>query len=251
LAVKCNNKTEIQFIYAYILPFIGKPLFIPIMRVLLRAFNCNYARSNSPYVTWSDDPSLICWQGLHIIMVILSAISLLMYYPFAIRLVPAWQYLTDNLDIQYRSSYLIIQYQLKFIFVFLTVFLTYIPLAYLIICTIGITVFVLLVFAFSPANNQKVNFWSKILFSCAFWTVICSLTTYFMTNGENSIIPTIMFFIGNAFIIIIGFVLSNSKFCNRLYENSARKTKTLMKLTALNNVPSTATELVNTEDPQT
>jgi len=220
----CASLSIFQLIFAYILPFIGKPLFMPIIRVLLKAFDCNYSQAT---ITWSEDPSLICWKDQHLGIAILSAIGLIMYYPFAIRLLPAWQYLLSNLDIHYSSSYLIVSYQIKFILVFFTVFFSYIPPFYLSVCVIGISTLVILQCVMKPASSKKINYWRMIFLCCVLWELTCSLITYFL---ENSIVPTILLLVGWGLILILGLLLSHRTLTN----DFAHKSKALVQLTTLN-----------------
>jgi len=209
-----------------------KTLFMRILHVLLQAFNCSYtstgpiANRSVQALTWIGDSSLECWKNEHLVIVVLSAFAIVDYYPFAVRLAPAWQYIIGTLDINYRSSYLIISLQIKFVLVFFTVFFSYIPNLYLSVCVIGISALVILQFIMKPANIKKINNWRMTFLCCALWTVICSLTTYFIIDGADSLVPTIMLFVGWAIIIFIGLSLS----VDNLRENLAHRSRALAEM---------------------
>lgn len=103
-----------MFIFTLFYKLIVLALFNIVSQTFLDTFNCNWTSDIQPYKL-VDDTSIECLSGTHSIMVIISLVCLISYYPLSSYAMPNFQFAEKTLDLKYRPSYLILYFQVNFI----------------------------------------------------------------------------------------------------------------------------------------
>jgi len=226
-----------SFTFAFLLSPLGRTLYMPILNVLLLTFSCTYDISEGN-ITFNADPSLFCWRNGHLAYVVFAIIGILLYYPFAVRLNPVWQQLPRLLDIHYKSSYLILAAQVKFILVAASVFFRTYTLIYLIVCYFCVISLLVLQIGMKPCNILKINIIRIILLSITLWTVICVTVSYVLStepSNNNNVYLEVMLYGGWLVIVIIGFVLYKGILSGRLQTLMSHRSAKIKELAVFNN----------------
>lgn len=103
-----------MFFFTFIYKLMILSLFNIITQTFLDTFNCNWTASTPPY-TLIDDTSIECFSDSHNKFVLIALISLIAYYPLSSYAMPNFQFAEKSLDLKYRSSYLILYFQVNFV----------------------------------------------------------------------------------------------------------------------------------------
>ena len=72
----------------YVLPPVGNALFLPLINVLLSTFVCAPQLSSTGEFVMVESGSVMCYTGVHNTLMVISGISLVLYYPVALQNLP-------------------------------------------------------------------------------------------------------------------------------------------------------------------
>jgi hypothetical protein len=103
-----------MFFFTFFYKLLILALFNIVSQTFLNTFNCNWTSATQPY-TLIDDSSVECFSSSHNMMVLISLVCLIAYYPLSSYAMPNFQFAEKNLDLKYRPSYLILYFQVNFI----------------------------------------------------------------------------------------------------------------------------------------
>jgi len=182
-----GNISLIRNLIAYGLPIIGTVLFTPILKILISPWVCNYDAGPGTTNTHQylvDGTTYICYQPTHIAILVCAILSFIIYFPTAVRFYPAWQQLQTNLDIHYKSNYLIIAAVLKFSMVVVNAFALN-SAVYLTFSLIFVVTHFLFLLIRRPANIPEINGIKLVSIGAVLWSGICALVAVIIDNPDN------------------------------------------------------------------
>jgi len=203
--------------------------FLPVLNVLVKPVSC----ANNP--TFVLNSEVLCWSTASIPFVICAFLGWLLFYPAAVYLVPAWQHLQEGLDIYYKSSFLIISYQMKFVLTIVASFTITLPSVYIGTVVIICTGLLLLQLKFSPCNLPTINFWKTAFYTAVVWADIVAVVSICITkyipnaSPEISLIPVFLIYPGWFLILIISVILFFHKFNMEMKNRRTSKLKELVQ----------------------
>ncbi|CAG9328930.1 unnamed protein product [Blepharisma stoltei] len=94
----------------WFMPVLGNLCFIPFVSILLDIFVCDQSIGNNFSDSFlAKDCNQFCWQGSHIIYVILSILALLTYEPLAVFCRPLWQEFQSQLHVKTSPTFLMVK----------------------------------------------------------------------------------------------------------------------------------------------
>lgn len=102
-----------MFFFTFIYKLLILSLFNLITQTFLDSFNCNWTSLTTPY-TLIDDTSVECFSDSHNRMLLIALVGIITYYPLSSYAMPNFQFAEKSLDLKYRSSYLILYFQVNF-----------------------------------------------------------------------------------------------------------------------------------------
>ncbi len=103
-----------MFFFTFIYKLMILSLFNAITQTFLDTFNCNWTSSSTTTYVLNDDTSIECFSDVHNRFILISLIGILVYYPLSSYAMPNFQFAEKSLDLKYRSSYLILYFQVNF-----------------------------------------------------------------------------------------------------------------------------------------
>ncbi len=89
-------------------------LFNIITQTFLDGFNCNWTDYSTTKYYLTDDSSMECLSDSHSKFLLIGLIGIILYYPLSSYAMPNFQFAEKSLDLKYRSSYLILYFQVNF-----------------------------------------------------------------------------------------------------------------------------------------
>lgn len=102
-----------MFFFTFIYKLMILSLFNIIIQTFLNTFNCNWMSSTTPYYL-IDDTSVECFSDSHNRFLLIALFGIIIYYPLSSYAMPNFQFAEKSLDLKYRSSYLILYFQVNF-----------------------------------------------------------------------------------------------------------------------------------------
>jgi len=202
LTTPFSDKLLLNFI-----PMCGTALLLPITKQLISAFTCV---EGSHEIMLKVDNNIICFESAHTTYIIYSIIGLTIFIPTALLLRPYWQQVQVNLDIQYKSNFLIYYSYIIIIYVLLCAFIT-VQWIYVAISFIAIVILLILQITLQPCILEKVNLWKTTVLVCTMWTAICSVVALVLNNTAN-ITPAILLYTGILVILLISYIIYRRKY---------------------------------------
>jgi hypothetical protein len=104
-----------MFFFTFIYKLMILSLFNIITQTFLDTFNCNWTSSSSTIYLLNDDPTIECFSAAHNKFIILALVGIIIYYPLSSYAMPNFQFAEKSLDLKFRSSYLILYFQVNFV----------------------------------------------------------------------------------------------------------------------------------------
>lgn len=136
-------------------PIVGTIAFIPLLSVLLSVFSCAESSSQGPFL--ARDCTTLCWEGRHVVITIVSALSILLYLPLALWARPVWQQIREDAIVKSTPIYIVLSTATKFVLVVTYTFLSYYPLSATLLFFTCTTLMVIYSVKYHPYNVEKVN----------------------------------------------------------------------------------------------
>jgi len=201
-----NTTTSIlfvDFILSGLMPIVGNMLYFPILKVLFEAWACDYFdESASMYLI--ADPAVVCWTSTHLQFILSSAVSILLYYPSAIRAVVLAQTMREvdfAYHIVYDPRFLVYEAQLKLLITLTRTFFSTQVWAHLITLAVAISALLILQIVMRPCvSSPKVNLWRGVGYVLVLSSVACSMLSVVL--GRHTLAPTIALY-SSWFLILI------------------------------------------------
>lgn len=129
-------------------------LFNIISQTFLDTFNCNWTTGANNIYTLNDDSSIECFSDVHNRFILLALAGILIYYPLSSYAMPNFQFAEKSLDLKFRSSYLILYFQVNFALLSGKVLLSSSTNAIIQVVYNGINIFALSLLGFSVVSLQ-------------------------------------------------------------------------------------------------
>ena len=177
LSYKIQNR--LNSLKRFSTPFLSNYLFLPIVVSIFSILMCDKASGNQvtdSYLNYDCNES--CWQGDHIVYVILSCLLICLYVPIAILYRTLWQEEDASLNIKTNSAYLITKNISVVCLVIIGKILKddYEFIHSIVFIIVEFLLFVFLMVIRTPFNYDRANLWTKIMIICVLWnSLICTL----------------------------------------------------------------------------
>jgi len=178
-----------------ILWFLVNTLYFPVISVMLSGVDCtSYPTDN----TLDANPTIICFRGKHIGIIVCSMLAMIIYYPAA----SFAQSQTQNIsDIKFKPKIVFIMLQGKLILAAIAIFFTNYAYLYLSVVLVVQVAFFGLNAYFRPCLVDWVNWLRAAFFALGIWATVCSFIAEGVKQTQtDSVIPFILFVVGWGFI---------------------------------------------------
>lgn len=172
---------KFQFFLSKFLSFLGKTMYLTIISAMLSAFSCVYKDGG-----WklSKQNNIECLDKEHNMYIVLSVLSLLVYYPFATLLYPNIAFQNKALDLKYDTTYLVLESQGKVIIAIFAVFFDVEQFILLnLVVSIGVSGILFVInLRMKPCLIKSYNLWKTGGFLVPIWICSCGLLNYYVTD---------------------------------------------------------------------
>ena len=225
----------IEDIAEIVLPLIGTWLFLPIISVLMDTYSC--IRGTAPIgadLGFTDSYMKVdcyesCWQGKHLVHVVGSSVSLLIYTPLAILLRPKWQELQSPLHIKTLPFFLMVKTVLQISLIILNKTVKHTnSIAHVFIYLGFMTLFLLFSLKFQCYGYKRPQMWHVLsLVAVIFPTLLVIIDTFIEANIDILLLALLL--CGWGFLGMGGFVYQILRIPSLLYRKKGIDTRSLFK----------------------
>ena len=199
------------------MPYFSEISFVPSILVVMNLYICDLSLGSGLTDAFSSyDCTTFCYHGKHLVYVIVSFITLLVYFPVFFYLRPIWQNFQATLDIMTNPSSCMIKGCFQVLFVILSKSLGNSNMNYFgVFYSIALAVYCIVLFKIEFFNYKVANLWLAVSVALvAFGELIYSITALSLKNPNDCLI---ILMIGWALILISGYVLQRAKYKSYLY----------------------------------
>ena len=218
-----------------LLYFIGNWLFIPITSILLEVFICVRGVGASEDSLGFTDSYLHadcyerCWQGVHLVYVALSSVTLLIYLPTAVLYRPLWQEILFPLNIKALPAFLLLKSVLQIILVLIskTVKLAN-PLIHSFLFFFLLVVFLIFSLKFNCYGYKRPQLWHILSLLAILWSTALSLI-HTLSDFSQSFLQITILMSGWGGIILFGLIYQLLRIPSLLYKKKAVDTRPLFR----------------------
>ncbi|CAG9316649.1 unnamed protein product [Blepharisma stoltei] len=217
------------FLAEELMPILGNLCFIPFISTLLDIFVCDESIGNSFTKSFlSKDCYQFCWQGSHIIYVVLSIFALFCYEPLAVFCRPLWQELESNLHVKSLPLYLMSKTVIQVILVVMHKTLKRSnEIAHGCVFTVLIILYTGFIWKFKAYNYGRFNWWQQLSLIGVAWITLLSTACAIDGNSSFPYLPLILS--GWFLIVVVGLIVQRKKYPSLLYRQKVKDTSTLFK----------------------
>ncbi|CAG9319100.1 unnamed protein product [Blepharisma stoltei] len=219
----------IDWLADFMMPILGSLCFIPFVPICLDIFVCDHSIGDNFTDSFlSYDCYYFCWKDEHLIYAILSFFALLCYEPLAVFCRPLWQELQPMLHVKSSPYFLMVKTVIQVLLIAMNKTVRRAQdITHRILFIFVMIFYVVFLLKFKPYNYPRFNLWQNLSLIGVVWLAI--LSTIALGVKVNSIILTILLFIGWLIIVLYGLYIQKKKYPSLLFRKKHHDITSLFK----------------------